>query len=50
MFSIVYNEESGGEFIIGDNLSKYQPTKFKEEQYYTRYFFLNIFLNMIKYL
>lgn len=48
MFSIVYNEESGGEFIIGDNLSKYQPTKFKEDQYNTRYFFSEYFFEYDK--
>ena len=38
IYSIKYNNKFGGEFIIGNDLSKYDPSHFKEEQYYTKYF------------
>ena len=38
MFSVKMNDKWGGEFIMGDDLSKYDSNKFKEEKYYTKYF------------
>ena len=38
IYSIKYNNKFGGEFIIGNDLSKYDPAHYKEEQYYTKYF------------
>ena len=39
IFTIKCNEKfGGGEFILGNDLTKYDPIHFKEEQYYTKYF------------
>ena len=39
IFSIKYDGRYGGQFIIGNDLSKYAPTRFKEEQYHAKYFY-----------
>ena len=38
IFSIKCNDKIGGEFIIGNELTKYDSILFKEEKYYTKYF------------
>ena len=39
IFSIKYDNRYGGKFIIGGDLSKYDPAHFKEEQYHAKYFY-----------
>ena len=61
IFSIKYEDDLGGLFIIGNNLCKYDSFHFKEEQYYTKYFvwdfmftydniYIKNYLNKIDYL
>ena len=38
IFSVKCNDKFGGEFIIGNDLTKYNSIRFKEEKYYTKYF------------
>ena len=39
VFSIKYHNKFEGEFIIGNDLTKYDPKHFKEEQYHSKYFY-----------
>jgi len=38
IFSVKCNDKFGGEFILGNDLTKYNSIHFKEEKYYTKYF------------
>ena len=38
IFSIIYKDNYRGQFLLGDDLTKYNSTRYKKDNYYTKYF------------